>query len=273
MSDLVLDTPGMTPATEAGGLLGATWFAFRRDPLEAIGRSAGPGYLSATPFPHVVIDGLLPDQLLADVASEFPRPSDQWRHFDDDHQRKYGGGLTELELGPATRNVLAEFNSSAFVDFLQLLTGIEEPLIPDPHYRGGGLHQITSGGYLKVHADFNRHPTFGLDRRVNVLVYLNRDWNPQWGGKLELWDASMSRAVRQIEPFFNRTVIFSITDTAFHGHPDPLDCPADRSRRSLAFYYYSNGRPAAERADVHSTVWHQRPTGDGPPDPLSGRMA
>jgi Rps23 Pro-64 3,4-dihydroxylase Tpa1-like proline 4-hydroxylase len=210
----------------------------------------------------VVIEGLLPDGVLTGVLSEFPPPGDEWRHFDDDNQHKYGGGLTELELGPATRNVLAEFNSSAFVDFLQVLTGIEEPLIPDPHYRGGGLHQITPGGYLKIHADFNRHPTLGLDRRVNVLVYLNRDWEAHWGGQLELWDRAVSRAERRIEPLFNRTVIFTITDTAFHGHPDPLRCPADRNRRSLAFYYYSNGRPADEYADDHSTLWRRRPTGD-----------
>ena len=151
--------------------------------------------------------------------------------------------------------MLAEFNSSAFVDFLQMLTGIEEALIPDPHYRGGGLHQIERGGYLEVHADFNQHPTFGLDRRVNVLVYLNHDWQSDWGGQLELWDRSMSRAVQRIEPQFNRTVIFSITDTAFHGHPDELRCPPSRTRQSLAFYYYSNGRPLEERSEVHTTLF------------------
>jgi hypothetical protein len=156
---------------------------------------------------------------------------------------------------------LAEFNSSAFVDFLQTMTGIEEALIPDPHYRGGGLHQIDPGGYLEVHADFNRHPAFGLDRRVNVLLYLNRDWQLEWGGQLELWDRTMSRAERRIEPVFNRTVVFSITDTAFHGHPEPLRSPPGFPRRSLAFYYYSNGRPAAERSEEHSTLFQATRSG------------
>jgi hypothetical protein len=231
------------------------WFAFDRSELHDVAVSARARYLVAEPFPHVVLDGLLPDSVLDQILAEFPVPSEQWRHFDDQNQRKFGGGVVELDCGPTTRNLLAEFNSSAFVDFLQILTGIDEALIPDPHYRGGGLHQVERDGYLEVHADFNRHPTFGLDRRVNVLVYLNRDWRSEWGGQLELWDRTMSHPVQRIEPDFNRTVIFSITDTAFHGHPDPLHCPPDRTRRSLAFYYYSNGRPPEERSEVHTTLF------------------
>jgi 2OG-Fe(II) oxygenase superfamily len=234
---------------------GPDWFAFDRKSLQDVAVSMRTRYSSADPFPHVVLDGLLPDSILDRVVGEFPPPSDQWRHFDDENQRKYGGGVLELDCGPSTRNVLSEFNSSAFVDFLQTLTGIGEPLIPDPHYRGGGLHQIDREGYLEVHADFNRHPAFGLDRRVNVLLYLNRDWRSEWAGQLELWDRTMSRAVQRIEPVFNRMVIFSITDTAFHGHPDALRCPAGQMRRSLAFYYYSNGRPPEERSNDHSTLF------------------
>jgi hypothetical protein len=231
------------------------WFAFDREFLGTVAAARSAQYASARPFPHAVIDGLVPDAVLNRVVGEFPAPNERWRHHDDENQRKYGGGVLELQLGSAIRNVLAEFNSSAFVDFLQTLTGIEEALIPDPHYRGGGLHQIEPGGYLEVHADFNRHPTFGLDRRINVLLYLNRDWRPEWGGQLELWDASMSRAEQRIEPVFNRTVIFSITDTAFHGHPEALRSPPGHPRRSLAFYYYSNGRPPAERSQAHSTLF------------------
>jgi hypothetical protein len=234
---------------------GPDWFFFDRVALLERATSERMRYRAAKPFPHIVLDGLLPDDVLHRVVAEFPAPSEKWRHFEDENQRKYGGGLVEIDCGPTTRNVLSEFNSSAFVDFLQILTEIEEPLIPDPHYRGGGLHQIEPGGYLEVHADFNRHPMFGLDRRVNVLVYLNHDWRPEWGGQLELWDRTMSHAEQRIQPVFNRTVIFSITDTALHGHPEPLQCPSDRTRQSLAFYYYSNGRPEAERSPDHTTLF------------------
>lgn len=244
-------------ATQTDAAATPQWFAFDRARLQRLALSLRDDYRQADPFPHVVIDGLLPDSVLEDVVREFPEPTDEWRHFDDTHQRKYGAGLVEVDLGPVTRNVLAEFNSSALVDFVRSLTGIEEPLIPDPYYRGGGLHEIVTGGHLDVHADFNKHPDFGLDRRVNVLVYLNRDWQPEWGGQLELWDPAMTRPVRRVEPVFNRTVVLTITDTAFHGHPQPLRCPPGYRRRSLAFYYYSNGRPEAERAEQHPTLWQQ----------------
>ncbi len=237
----------------------ASRFAFDRRWLQDLAVSHRDAYRVAAPFPHAVIDGLVPAQVLEAVVAEFPEPSDEWRRFDDARQRKFGASLVDVAVGPVTRTVLAEFNASAFVDFLQTLTGIEEALIPDPHYRGGGLHQIVPGGYLEVHADFNRHPMFDLDRRVNVLVFLNHGWQSDWRGQLELWDRTMTRAERRVEPLFNRTVIFSITDTAFHGHPEPLRCPPGRTRRSLAFYYYSNGRPERERSESHSTVWQTRP--------------
>jgi hypothetical protein len=231
---------------------------FDRDRLRAVARARRDDYRAAAPFPHAVIDGILPDPLLDEVCAEFPPPDAQWRHFDDPKQRKFGAG-PDVDLGPATRHVLAEFNAPVFVEFVQALTGIEEALVADPQYRGGGLHQILPGGYLEVHADFNQHPDTGLDRRVNVLLYLNRDWRPEWGGQLELWNATMTRAEHRIDPEFNRMVIFTITDHAFHGHPEPLRCPEGRTRRSLAFYYYSAGRPDLERSAPHSTLWQERP--------------
>ncbi|MCB9285156.1 MAG: 2OG-Fe(II) oxygenase [Lewinellaceae bacterium] len=142
-------------------------------------------------------------------------------------------------------------NSQPFLEFLQNLTGIKETLIPDPYFEGGGYHQIKPGGFLKVHVDFHKHKMMDLDRRVNVLVYLNEDWKEEYGGHFELWERDMSQCVTRIAPLFNRMAIFSTTDYSWHGHPDPLACPPDRSRRSLALYYYTNGRPASDVSDVH----------------------
>src|SRR5262249_10915505 len=97
------------------------------------------------------------------------------------------------------------------------------------------------------------------DRRLNLLVYLNRDWNDEYGGHLELWDPSMTRCVHKILPVFNRCVVFSTTDRSYHGHPTPLACPRDRNRKSIALYYYSNGRPQEERSESHSTLFRDRP--------------
>jgi hypothetical protein len=140
------------------------------------------------------------------------------------------------------------------IGFLEELTGITG-LVADPHLIGGGLHELGPGGFLRVHADFNIHSHLKLDRRLNVLLYLNEDWDESWGGELELWDADMQRRAEPIAPVIARAVIFNVTDRSFHGNPNVVSCPPDRARRSMAFYYYTNGRPQDERAPAHSTLY------------------
>ena len=140
-------------------------------------------------------------------------------------------------------------NSETFLNFLQILTSINEKLIADKELNGGGLHEIKTGGLLKVHTDFNKHPNNNFDRRVNVLIYLNKDWKKEYKGCLELWDKEMKECKQKILPSFNKMVIFSTTDFSNHGHPDPIDCPSNISRKSIALYYFSAGRPKEEVFD------------------------
>ena len=130
---------------------------------------------------------------------------------------------------------------------IALIFGVTgEKLIIDPELNGGGLHEIKKGGVLKVHTDFNKHPSLDIDRRLNVLIYLNKNWRKEYGGDLELWDSEMRNCKKKISPNFNKMVIFSTNDYSYHGHPDPVDCPLDLSRKSLALYYFSKGRPSTE---------------------------
>jgi 2-oxoglutarate-Fe(II)-dependent oxygenase superfamily protein len=231
-------------------------FAFDRAQLLAVAAEHRESYRTAQPFPHVVIDGLFPDELLDAVLGEFPSPDrEEWLQFSSATERKLASNK-QTQMGEVTRSLLAELNAGTFIDFLEELTGITG-LVPDPHLEGGGLHQIERGGHLNIHVDFNRHPRMRLDRRLNALVYLNHDWDPAWGGGLELWSADMQRREARIDPLFNRLVVFSTTETSYHGHPEPLQCPEDRTRRSMALYYYSAGRPEERgtAADTHNTVW------------------
>jgi Rps23 Pro-64 3,4-dihydroxylase Tpa1-like proline 4-hydroxylase len=233
-------------------------FHFDREQLAALAESKREAYASARPFPHIVIDELLPEDVLDRVLAEFPEPKQaEWQTFDSANERKLAS-KDDSTMGEATRQLLAELNSAAFVDFLEWLTGIKG-LVPDPHFVGGGLHQIEPGGHLKVHADFNRHPGTGLERRLNVLLYLNRDWQPEYGGAFELWSRDMSTCEARVLPFFNRCVVFTTTDTSFHGHPEPLSCPEDRTRKSIALYYYSTDRPVGEGGGDHNTLFQARP--------------
>lgn len=233
-------------------------YFFDREALQAAAARHAERYRTNDPFPHIVLDDFLPEHVLDRVLEEFPEPGDiDWKAYDTDREKKLATA-DETVLGPFTRHLLSQFNSSTFVDFLEALTGVEG-LIPDPWFYGGGLHQIERGGHLKVHADFNWHRRMLLDRRLNVLVYLNRDWHEEFGGHLELWDRAMRQARHRILPVFNRCVIFNTTDFAYHGHPDPLTCPDARTRRSMALYYYSNGRPADEVSPDRRTEFKPRP--------------
>jgi hypothetical protein len=229
--------------------------------LKAVGAAKHAAYVGADPFPHIVIDDFLPPAILEPVLGEFPGPDAiDWKRFKDGTGRKLAT-RDEAQMGPRTLALLHELNSSRFLRFLEALTGIEG-LIPDPHLEGGGLHQIERGGFLKVHADFNKHEKLGLDRRLNLLLYLNKDWREEFGGHLELWSPDMKRCAHRVLPTFNRCVVFSTTDDSFHGHPEPLTCPEGLSRKSIALYYYTNGRPAEEVSRSHSTLYQRRP-GEG----------
>jgi hypothetical protein len=246
--------------------VGVGLFFFDRTELLSLARARREEFASAEPFPYTVFDGIVPDEVLDRVLSEFPDPSDE-RWFRFDHSKSHKLAMNEDWLaGPNTRQLLAQFNSLAFIDFLEALTGVTD-LIPDPHFSGGGLHQIEPGGFLKIHTDFNLHPVWELNRRINVIVYLNPNWEPGWGGQLELWNVEMTQHLR-IDPAFNRMVVFETSDTSKHGHPDPLASPPGISRRSLAFYYYTRERPEEEPVVAHQTTHFQRPGEVFEEDPL-----
>jgi hypothetical protein len=214
-------------------------------------------YSTASPFPHIVLDNFFDPSLLEMVLSEFPgRGQIRWQSFDNAQEIKLASAA-ESSFGPVTRLLLYHLNSITFLEYLSRVTGIDN-LIPDPRFEGGGLHQIVHGGKLGIHADFNKHRDYGLDRRINLLAYLNKDWKEEYGGHLQLWNRDMSSCVAKISPLFNRVVIFSTTDFTYHGHPDPLQCPETMTRKSLALYYFSNGRPQEEITGEHSTLFRPR---------------
>lgn len=200
----------------------------------------GNAYREAKPYPHTVIDGLFPPDVLNGVLKEFPDPKDwpaKWGRRDDPYQKKFGSKGTDL-FGPCTKNLIDQLNSQPFLDFLTVATGIKG-LMADPELVGAGLHQIARDGYLAIHADFNK--AHHRDRRLNVLVYLNEEWDESWGGHFELWNQDLTKKEKAVLPVFNRVVIFNTDEKSFHGHPSPLKCPPDRSRKSLALYYYTKG--------------------------------
>ncbi len=229
--------------------------------LKGMGSRHSDEYKNADPFPSIYFDNFFNPDVLHAVLEEFPDMSKKPDlQFNDPNQVKLAS-KGEGRFGERTKLFMHYLNSQPFLEFLTELTGIEN-LIPDPFFDGGGCHQIQPGGMLKLHADFNKHPKTKLDRRLNVLVYLNEDWDESYGGHFELWDTEMKECRKKILPLFNRMAMFSTTSNSYHGHPNPLTCPPDRSRKSLALYYYTNGRPVEEQSTSdadHNTLFKYRP--------------
>jgi Rps23 Pro-64 3,4-dihydroxylase Tpa1-like proline 4-hydroxylase len=230
-------------------------------------------YRQAQPFPHMVVDNFLPPSLLNGVIDDF-RNHNNWgwdnSDYSKDHQVKKffspwnNHGDTTLPIN--TKLILNYFNSPNVISMLEKLTGIEG-LIADPTLLGGGMHKIESGGKLSIHADSRKHAITNNYRRINLLVYLNKDWNKEWGGSLQLWDKDMTTMVQDIQPLFNRVVIFNTGADTYHGHPHPLNTPNGMSRISLALYYYTKENPDTEENSVTSAVWKDAPVEtkkDGP---------
>jgi Rps23 Pro-64 3,4-dihydroxylase Tpa1-like proline 4-hydroxylase len=242
-----------------------TLIDFRR--LFEITRDRAKEYRTAAPFPHIVIDDFLPEDSLRAVLDAMPRrddPAIAWGNLNANladgrpaQSRKYHL-QNVLSMKAPVRQLIAELNSGPFTFLLAQLTGIEDLLV-DAQLLGGGVHLVEAGGLLRVHADFRRHLTYDLARRLNLLLYLNEDWKEEYGGHLELWDREMETCVRRVLPIANRCVIFNTGKDSFHGHPRPLSCPEGRLRQSVALYYYTAERPAQMDATNHSTAWQELP--------------
>ncbi|MGC1107267.1 MAG: 2OG-Fe(II) oxygenase [Candidatus Acidiferrales bacterium] len=198
-----------------------------------------PRYQHAEPFPHIHLADFLDTDTARSAADEFPESSSdtwiQYKHFNENK-----AGLAKRELFPeALGRIVDELNGPEFLDWLAKLTGIPN-LVADPSLEGGGLHQSERGGFLNLHADFTmHHRNKNWKRRINLIVYLNPQWELGWGGAIELWDKQMSQCCASVPPFLNHALIFSTTDHSYHGFPEKLRCPEGVSRKSVALYYYT----------------------------------
>ena len=212
-------------------------------------------FATAHPYQHVVVDNFLPENVFQQAMTDFDVVSkEQWTGYLHVNERKFANSNPET-WGPTLQQIANELNSPEFVSLLEELTGIPNLLI-DPTFEGGGLHQSLRGGFLNMHADFTVHPhQRQWKRRLNLLLYCNETWLPEYGGGLELWDATMSHAEKVVQPLGNRVLIFATDATSFHGHPDPLQCPDGVARRSMALYYFTY----EDKPNVRSTEYRARP--------------
>jgi hypothetical protein len=232
---------------------------------DILARSASirDSYQDAKPFRHVCLDGFLTPELAERLLAEFP-PFDP--EFAKDEMGRVGGKAVHTDLrslGPAYREFYDYMRSPAFLGAMSDMLGVPD-LRFDPAMYGGGTHENREGQELDPHVDFNYDPKLGMHRRLNLLVYLNKEWDLSWGGGIELHSDPRDWEHDQVLSFncnFNRGVIFETNEHSWHGFPR-IQLPADKhglSRKCISVYLYTRHRPKEEAAPPHGTFYVQRP--------------
>ncbi|WP_299733793.1 2OG-Fe(II) oxygenase [uncultured Tateyamaria sp.] len=255
-----------------------TSFAYTIDPetlltdtatAKSLGASYAEKYQSGEPYHHICIDNFLPEDVINGVIKDIATLPDAEASFSRAQENLKSSYIPE-RLPTYTKNLFYALNSRPFLLFLQEMTGIDN-LIPDPYFNGAGIHRTLNGGHLDIHADFNVHKQMRVERRLNVLIYLNRDWQEDWGGSFEIWDKQMTQKMASFVPTFNRMVCFSTGSDTFHGNPEPVNHPKGEPRQSIALYYYTATWDDTRKE--HTTLFKPRPGSVDQADKVIARRA
>jgi len=217
-------------------------------------------FATAEPFPFLVIDEFLDPAFAREVAAAYPtfeRALENGRAFDFVNEKRKVQITDPARFPAPVAKLHAAISSQAFRDELAKITGIPK-LLDDPELVGGGMHVTGAQGRLDVHVDFNVLEDRDWHRRLNILVYLNPEWQRDWGGQVELWDQRVKQCRHSLLPVLNRCVIFETSERSFHGVA-AVRCPPTAVRRSFAAYYYTREAPKNWDGKMHDTVFRARP--------------
>jgi hypothetical protein len=195
--------------------------------------------LESNPFPHVIIPEFIEPEYYNQMKSKFPsEPNENWWKYENPLEVKYA--LDNLELmDDVISNVFYSLSHETVIDKFKKIFDIPE-LEYDPHCHGAGLHMHPRYGRLNIHLDYEIHPISNKQRRLNIIFYLNDDWNPEWNGDTQLWNNTVSECIIKSYPKGNTAIVFVTTEQSWHGVPDIIQCPNGLYRKTLAFYYVSD---------------------------------
>jgi len=194
-------------------------------------------FTNAKPFEHIVIDNFLNDTYADKLFNNFPENYDNWYKYENPIEVKYTYDNIE-ELEESMNKYFYYLSSQPMIDIFRKLTNIED-LTFDEYLHGAGLHCHPRYGRLSIHLDYEKHPVTNKERRLNIILFLSKNWNSEWNGQNELWNKEASNCVVKTEIKFNRAIVFKTNDISWHGLPKPIICPENEYRKSLAFYYVS----------------------------------
>ncbi|MBD3638079.1 MAG: 2OG-Fe(II) oxygenase [Crocinitomicaceae bacterium] len=211
-------------------------------------------FKSAKGFPHIVIDNFLKSDIADTLYENFPTKEQMRKSYKNlNEQKSEGSGFDQYH--PLFAQLKDELRTEKFKAAFSKLTGIDDLILPDDH-RGSGVHQGFDGSYLDVHVDFSIHPTLKKHRRLNLLIFLNKDWKEEYGGHCEFWNEDVTEMIGKALPILNRAVIFECSRYSFHGY-DTIHVPEGESRKSFYSYFYTDVAPGVK---YHDTIFKARPS-------------
>ena len=217
-------------------------------------------FQSARPFPFFKIDNFLREDFAEEVYQSFPSYEEAievGKTFKGVNEKGKVQVTDSTTFAEPVRRLNEALATPEFLDLLSYVTGMPN-LLADDQLVGGGIHQTGPRGHLDVHVDFNYIKERDLHRRLNILIYFNKDWQDQWGGNIELWDQDVKNCAHSFSPVFNRCVVFETNEISYHG-VSAVQCPPGQSRKSFAAYYYTREAPAHWTGKAHDTIFRARP--------------
>lgn len=214
-------------------------------------------FQNGTPYRHIVLDNFLREEVAAQLYDNFPSIDKLKKHYKGLNEQK-SEGSNFSDFHPVFTQVRNCFMSPEFYQWVAQVTGIKDVFITDDNL-GTGLHQGSDGSFLDIHVDFNIHHLKNVYRRLNMLIYLNQDWQPGYGGAMEMWNADMTKLIKTVSPDFNRCLIFETSDISYHGY-SKITLPTGITRKSFYTYFYTQ-QPAADakKTKYHDTVFKAKP--------------
>jgi Rps23 Pro-64 3,4-dihydroxylase Tpa1-like proline 4-hydroxylase len=194
-------------------------------------------FLNAEPFEHIVIDDFLETSYAEKISEKFPAVNSDWHEYKNPIEVKYTYDAIN-DLDTDLKNFFYYLSSPEVTNIMRSITGISD-LEYDEYLHGAGLHKHPRYGRLNIHLDYEKHPISGKERRLNVILFMSKEWDPIWNGSNELWDKDVTKCITKTQIKFNRAIIFKTNDISWHGLPEQIMCPDDVFRNSLAYYYVS----------------------------------
>jgi Rps23 Pro-64 3,4-dihydroxylase Tpa1-like proline 4-hydroxylase len=210
---------------------------------------------SAKPYRHIVADNFVLESVANQLFENFPSIDKFAKHYKGLNENK-SEGADFSSFDPLFTTYKQDLTSPEFYKWVSQVTGVQDVFITDDAL-GCGLHQGVNGSFLDIHIDFNIHVQKNVHRRLNMLLFLNKNWQHEYGGQLELWNADMTKCEKYVEPSFNRLVIFETSEISYHGYTSKLKIPPTESRKSIYAYFYTKERVGA--ASYHDTVFRAKP--------------